>query len=370
MARLYSEPANFDRGGVQQRFEVRKDAGKSGSNVVDGLALQSASLESMIESLRKAIAGNMQRTLNLFREWDSDCNGCIEREEFAHALSVLGLETNASVATALFDALDDDHNGALEFSELHSKLRQRIDVAARRKAKRQQDEARKRLPTPRSHSQAAHAGASSVLAMCRKALAADLRRTVDLFRAWDSDGSGMIDKREFGLALGSLVPDASPEVCNALFDVFDVDRSGTLEYYEIHQKLRAGGRGAQRKQMAPQRLTSRIHAMQDDVVGRVRTRTRTDATTDHGMPPLTALLPATERRPPNLPPRPTLPQTSPARHRRVGKRLPINRQRGAGTQEEADKASPAIKAASHLGQASFHLPPLPAIQQGLKYHWH
>ena len=365
MAKLLSEPMNLERGCVQQRVALRKETGKLGSNVVDGLALRSTNLESMIESLRKAIVGNMQRTLNLFREWDCDGNGSIEREEFAHALSVLSLETDSSVATALFDALDDDHNGALSFSELHSKLRQRIDVAARRKAKRQQNEAKRQQneasrPTPRSHSQAAHAGASSVLNVCRKALAADLRRTVDLFRAWDVDGSGMIDKREFGFALGNLVPDATPEVCNALFDVLDTDQSGTLEYCELHAKLRMGGRGARRKQMAAQKLTSRTHAMQDDVVGRVHTRT---GATD--LAPLTTLLPAAERRSSNLPPRPTLPQTSPARHRRVGKRLPIIRQRGVDRQVEADKAALPIMPALWIEQASF----LPA-QQGFKYHWH
>ena len=77
---------------VAQRYEVRRETGKKGSNVVDGLQLRGASLETMMDALREKIASSLQRTMNLFAEWDEDQSGSIDRQEFARALAVLGLD--------------------------------------------------------------------------------------------------------------------------------------------------------------------------------------------------------------------------------------------------------------------------------------
>ena len=107
--RLHEGAVDFERG-VQQRVAVRQETGKSGSNVVDGLKLQSSGfvLAPILEELRVAIAKNLGRIMHLFKEWDSNNNGVVEREEFARALKFLGLEASAETAAALFDALDDD----------------------------------------------------------------------------------------------------------------------------------------------------------------------------------------------------------------------------------------------------------------------
>ena len=180
---LQSGAVAFERN-ISQRFGVRHEMGKVGSNVVDGLKLQGASLEAMMDALRAKIASSLQRTLNLFAEWDTDGSGSIDRQEFVRALAVLGLEPDAAVATALFDALDADHSGTLEFAELHTKLRQRIDVAKYRAEKRVKQVARQRMPAPRQHSEEAQGEASSLMGKLRKALATNLQRTMDLMRSW------------------------------------------------------------------------------------------------------------------------------------------------------------------------------------------
>ena len=161
------------------------------------------------------------------------------------------------------------------------------------------------------------------MAKLRKALAANLRRTMDLMRSWDADGSGFIDRTEFAQAVRKLVPDVDSATAEALFDVFDTDRSGTLDFPELHNKLRAMRGGASsRREHAHQVVTSRMRAMQDDVIGRVRIRPEVDR-----LPAMTHLpiVPTAPR--PSLPPKPTLPMTSPARHRRVGRRMPLNARR-------------------------------------------
>lgn len=216
-----------------------------------------------------------------------------------------------------------DCSGTLEFSEINTKLRQRIDVQKYRAEKRAKQLARQRMPAPRLHSDKTQEEASSLMTKLRKALAANLRRTMDLMRSWDADGSGFIDRGEFAQAVRKLVPDVDSATAEALFDMFDTDRSGTLEFPELHNRLRAARGGASsRREHAHKVVTSRMRAMQDDVIGRVRIRPEVDRQ------PTMAHLPTVPTGPrPSLPPKPTLPMTSPARHRRVGRRMPLNARR-------------------------------------------
>ena len=376
-ANLRAGAIDFDRD-IKQRHEVRKATGKQGSNVVDGLQLQNGSLEAMMEALRAKIASSMQRTFNLFREWDVDGNGSIDRDEFARALAVLGLEPDARNAVALFDALDDDKSGSLEFSELNARLRQRIDVA---KHVREREQRRAGKPAEaRQHSSAALEEAGSLMAKLRRTLASNLQRTMDLMRSWDTDGSGLIDKAEFSRAVRKLVPEDEfdPRVADALFDAFDADRSGDLEFSELHAKLRAlrtKGRGKQGA-LGRQQITTRIHAMQDDVVGRTRLRSDADRVplaTNQGdtLPPL----PMLPRRPP---PVPVLPLTSPARHRRIGRRMPL-RTRDQPTEpapaQPINRGLPPLSTqggvgASTYARAGVPVPgSFPVISQGFRWNW-
>ena len=59
-------------------------------------------------------------------------------------------------------------------------------------------------------------------------LAGSLTAMRDLFREWDVDGSGTIDKAEFRRAVAALGLPTSAEACDMLFDDYDVDGSGEL----------------------------------------------------------------------------------------------------------------------------------------------
>merc|ERR1719424_2784384 len=65
-------------------------------------------------------------------------------------------------------------------------------------------------------------------------------RVVDLFRAWDEDRSGTVDKGEFHKAVRALGFDVEREHTDAVFDSLDDDRSGALEYKELNIMLRKG----------------------------------------------------------------------------------------------------------------------------------
>ena len=74
----------------------------------------------------------------------------------------------------------------------------------------------------------------------KDALARSASRVVDLFRLWDEDRSGTVDKAEFHKAVRALGFDVEREDTDAVFDSLDDDNSGTLEYKELALMLRKG----------------------------------------------------------------------------------------------------------------------------------
>ena len=106
----------------------------------------------------------------------------------------------------------------------------------------------------------------------RRALASNRERTLDFFRDCDADGSGMIDRREFRMAVGKVVPNVTKGVIAALFDQLDTDKSDTLEYAEIHAQLRQRDdlRAAATKAARPRRRipNARVELYRKLIVGR------------------------------------------------------------------------------------------------------
>jgi hypothetical protein len=62
----------------------------------------------------------------------------------------------------------------------------------------------------------------------------------DLFKKWDEDKSGTIDKGEFARAIRSFGIDVPRPEVDKLFDSLDEDGSGSLEYKELNTMLRKG----------------------------------------------------------------------------------------------------------------------------------
>ena len=84
----------------------------------------------------------------------------------------------------------------------------------------------------------------AVAAALREALSANATRVINLFRQWDEDGSGSVDKREFRAVGPLLAESVGDEVTraqlDALFDSFDTGRDGSIDYRELNSLLRRG----------------------------------------------------------------------------------------------------------------------------------
>ena len=113
-------------------------------------------------------------------------------------------------------------------------------------------------PTEGASEKAAHAGRrppvpSSRLTPGAQALQCELynelvsqhSRVIDLFRRWDGDFSGQVDKKEFREVLLKMGYSADVNASDELFDSFDRDSgrdmsggNGLIEYQEMYQLLR------------------------------------------------------------------------------------------------------------------------------------
>jgi len=88
--------------------------------------------ETIQASLRRHLARQWARVRDLLIAWDTDCDGKVDRDEFIAAMRQLGLSADFQVSEAALDGLftffDTDGSGALEFHELHERLRQRPEA--------------------------------------------------------------------------------------------------------------------------------------------------------------------------------------------------------------------------------------------------
>jgi len=65
-------------------------------------------------------------------------------------------------------------------------------------------------------------------------------RVLDLFRDWDENGDGEISKKEFRKAMPKLGFNLPPDLIDEVFDGYDLDGSGVMDFKELQKMLKAG----------------------------------------------------------------------------------------------------------------------------------
>jgi Ca2+-binding EF-hand superfamily protein len=92
---------------VQELDRRLAELDKDGSGQID-------MAEYIIWSLKDALARSSQRVVDLFRAWDEDRSGTIDKKEFFKAVRALGFDVEEKDANLVFDALDADKSGELD----------------------------------------------------------------------------------------------------------------------------------------------------------------------------------------------------------------------------------------------------------------
>ena len=180
------------------------------------------------EQLREILKRNSVMLIDLFREWDDDGNGALDKKEWRKGFATLGYDAPQKDVDAIFDSINEDGNGFVEFSELKVALSgKRIRAkAAEAKAKekraslggkkgqgsldfdefcilvRGREEGDIPVEELKARFEALAPTADGMVTMAqyltwslKDGLMRSSQRLVDLFRAWDEDGNGKVDGR-------------------------------------------------------------------------------------------------------------------------------------------------------------------------------
>ena len=257
------EEGEFTDAGLQKRFLMLD---QDGSGKID-------MAEYLLWSLKDALARSASRVVDLFRLWDEDRSGTVDKAEFHKAVRALGFDVDREDTDAVFESLDDDNSGKLEYKELALMLRKGAgSEAAKANLKRVKHAERGRgAKITAKNLNVNYQGAK--VAMLPPTVTLDASsgislqeqlvdilsehgvKLIDLFREWDEDGNGALDKKEVRRAVAALGYEAPRSEVDALFDSIDVDKGGMIEFEEFKKaiKVRRAAKPPRAKKAAPPR---------------------------------------------------------------------------------------------------------------------
>ena len=244
------EEGKFTEEELKARFE-RFDVDQSGKIEMS---------EFITWSLRDALARSSQRIIDLFRAWDEDASGTIDKREFFRAIHALGFPVEQVDTDKVFNFVDKDRSGTIQYGELNEKLREGEGSEKTKhnlkRAPRQADRSSSAKLTAKNinlNYVVAHAAAlpptkwldatdgTTFNEQLRNVLMTNSVHLIDLFREWDDDGNGAIDKKEFRHGVAALGYEAPKADIDKLFDSIDEDSHGYIEFHELKQALTAKG---------------------------------------------------------------------------------------------------------------------------------
>jgi len=157
--------------------------------------------------------------------FDTDGSGRLSKDEFALAIQSIGFDAPRDELDAIFDQMDADDSGTVEFEELDRVLREGRSVQLQERLEAELEanedfvEAKEKL---------------------KQGLMASLTRMADLFKTWDADGSGTISPDEFARAVVEV------GLLADLMAKFDADGSGRVSQEEFASAVAATGFDAPR----------------------------------------------------------------------------------------------------------------------------
>ena len=160
------------------------------------------------EQLRQKLLVRGKHPAEMFRRWDENGNGVLDKHELKTLMYEMGgMSLSEGETDKLFASFDKDASGDITFKELNAKLREEVPIEQLMNA----------LAEP---------AANDTL--------------FEMFeQQWDQDGNGVLDQDEFGQALKALdVHVGSDKALNDLFKMLDEDGSGTVSLKELQNSLR------------------------------------------------------------------------------------------------------------------------------------
>ena len=162
------------------------------------------------------------------------CLGVCEPAEFQKAMEKIGVTIPSKKDTeALFNYYDTDRSGALDYKEFTAILLDK-DSAVPEKKNQQLGQGLGYKPVPQA---VAGQSMNEILAKVKAKLASRGARGIigmgKQFRIFDDDNSRSLDQYEFKKAMKEQMLNLTDQEILGLFNLFDRNRDGTIDYDEF-----------------------------------------------------------------------------------------------------------------------------------------
>ena len=234
-----SEISSYAAAKAAQAMKDRSKAQSESKHALNGIVIQSKEEQLQkradrvapvqLEALLQVMAAETDVLLDLFLKWDTDGDGTVCREEFVAACRKMGFKFAPEVSDELFSFFDKDGSGSVTLEEIEATLKWGRD---RKKNSRPLMAGWRQLSLKISPDEPLHQQLTNKLKELGKVPGV-------MFKHWDEDGNGSLDRRELGQLMfvlcGMILSD---EELARLFESFDKNGSGNITFKELNAKLR------------------------------------------------------------------------------------------------------------------------------------
>ena len=225
---------------VVEEFERRAVSSTGTGNGIGGSAR--TAVTNIQQQMKSALQANHAKVLDLFRQrgnanklfrhGDVKADGTVGKEEFRKAIAMLGInDVPAREIDQLFDSFDKSGDGRLQIDELQKVIWRKPEVKSASVVQR----AIWRKPGPVDMEASAP---TKIQLQIKSALSANHVKVLDLFRQWDVNGDGKLEKEEFRNVVAILGIDAPAHEADLVFESFDEDGDGCVQINELWHAIR------------------------------------------------------------------------------------------------------------------------------------
>jgi len=248
-------------------------------------AMDEDTQQAVAETIKMKMAEHNVNLTDMFLALDKDRSGQITAKELQASLAQMQVHMSMTEIASLMMSFDEDFNGRISYSEFLQWMRQwgeeqtglqwdqqkvdprpdtaAIDAVQRKAAQAFEEDRIERLKTAK-----ADTTYEQLIKKIAEAISEQQLKLRKIFNKHDKNKNGSLNKEEFRSAMQDLGYNFSQEQIDAMYQHFDVDGNGKVNFWEFVRAL--GTEDDEQAPMTPSRPKSARHREAIDSASRLR----------------------------------------------------------------------------------------------------